>query len=58
MFLSMSNAKRALYTRAQKRNKFGAHKYVYPAGTMRALRGWFEGEIAARFAQARVLYWT
>ena len=44
--------------RSEKRGKFGAIKYVYPAGTMRALRGWFEDAIAARFAQARVLYWT
>jgi spore photoproduct lyase len=45
-------------TRAQKRNKFGGVKYVYPPDTMKTLRAFFEAEIARRFPQARVLYWT
>jgi spore photoproduct lyase len=44
--------------RAIKRNKFGGVKYVYPRETMRDLRGFFEREIAARFPQAEILYWT
>ena len=44
--------------RAEKRTKFGAVKYVYDAATMKALRAWFEAEIAARLPAARVLYWT
>lgn len=45
-------------TRAVKRNKFGGEKYVYPRETMAELRGFFEREIARRFPQANVLYWT
>ena len=44
--------------RAEKRNKFGGVKYVYPADTMRGLRGFFAREIARRLPQARILYWT
>ena len=44
--------------RAEKRNKFGGVKYVYPREQMAELRGWFEEEIAARFGAGRVLYWT
>jgi spore photoproduct lyase len=44
--------------RSAKRNKFGGVKHVYPRETMRELRDWFAGEIAARFPEARVLYWT
>ena len=44
--------------RTEKRNKFGGVKYVYPTDTMRGLRGFFESEIAARFPQGRILYWT
>ena len=44
--------------RVKKRNKFGGVKYVYPPDTMKALRAFFEREIAARFPQARILYWT
>jgi len=45
-------------SRAQKRNKFGGVKYVYPPETMKALRRFFEAEIARRFPQGRILYWT
>ncbi len=45
-------------TRAQKRNKFGGVKYVYPPETMKSLRRFFEAEIARRFPQGRILYWT
>ena len=41
-----------------RRTKFGSVKYVYDADTMRALRIFFEEEIAARLPQARILYWT
>lgn len=44
--------------RSVKRNKFGGAKFVYPADTMKAMRAWFTREIAARFPQGRVLYWT
>jgi spore photoproduct lyase len=44
--------------RARKTTKFGSLKYVYPAQTMRELRGWFEQEVGARLPAARVLYWT
>ncbi len=44
--------------RVVKRNKFGGAKYVYPGDTMKTLRRFFEREIAARFPQARILYWT
>jgi spore photoproduct lyase len=45
-------------TRDVKRNKFGGTKYVYPRATMREMRAFFEREIAARFPQAQILYWT
>ena len=44
--------------RSEKRHKFGGVKYVYPRRTMGELRGWFEQEIARRFPEARVLYFT
>jgi spore photoproduct lyase len=44
--------------RSEKRTKFGAIKHVYDVPTMKALRGWFEAEIAAKLPGARVLYWT
>ncbi len=44
--------------RARKTTKFGSTKYVYPVETMRALRGWFEAEVARRLPAARILYWT
>jgi spore photoproduct lyase len=45
-------------TRQVKRNKFGGTKYVYDPATMKALRQWFEREIAQRFPNAQILYWT
>ena len=44
--------------RAERRTKFGGSKYVYPAATMGALRGWFTREVKARWPGARILYWT
>jgi spore photoproduct lyase len=44
--------------RSRKLNKFGGAKYVYDSGTMRELRRFFEAEIAERFPDARILYWT
>lgn len=41
-----------------KRNKFGGLKYVYRQNVMTELRSFFETEIALRFPQARLLYWT
>lgn len=45
-------------SRTRKHGKFGAVKYVYPAGIMAELRGWFEHEIAAQLPACRILYWT
>jgi spore photoproduct lyase len=44
--------------RTEKRTKFGSIKQVYDKDTMRALRSFFETEIAARLPAARILYWT
>jgi len=44
--------------RVVKRNKFGGMKYVYDAKTMRELRQFFERELAKRFPQGKILYWT
>jgi spore photoproduct lyase len=44
--------------RSVKRNKFGGIKYVYDADTIKALSRFFEREIAQRFPQAQILYWT
>ena len=44
--------------RTTKRNKFGGTKYVYERSTMSELRTWFTDEIAARFPQSQLLYWT
>jgi spore photoproduct lyase len=44
--------------RAVKRNKFGGTKYVYPADEMKQLKQFFEQELAQRFPQAAILYWT
>ena len=44
--------------RSVKRNKFGGLKYVYDKGTMGELRAFFETEIALRFPDAELLYWT
>ncbi len=51
--LDLSEASRVI-----KRNKFGGMKYVYDAKTMRELRQFFERELAQRFPQGKVLYWT
>lgn len=45
-------------TRSIKRNKFGGIKYVYPQTIIKQLRGFFERQIAERFPQAELLYWT
>jgi spore photoproduct lyase len=44
--------------RAEKRNKFGGRKFVYPAPVMRELRAGIEADLAARLPTAEVLYWT
>ncbi len=41
-----------------KRNKFGGTKYVLPKDTMKTMRNYFTQQIAQRFPQAEVLYWT
>ncbi len=51
--LEMNEEKRAV-----KRNKFGGLKYVYTKDVMSELRTFFETEIAVRFPEARLLYWT
>ena len=45
-------------SRAVKRNKFGGTKFVYAKDTMKTLRGFFEREIAVRFPETQLLYWT
>jgi spore photoproduct lyase len=45
-------------TRAEKRTKFGTVKYVYPTGTMRELRRFFEEALGRHLPGARLLYWT
>ncbi len=44
--------------RDMKRNKFGGTKYVLPKATMQRMRTFFTQQIAQRFPQAEVLYWT
>ena len=44
--------------RAQKRNKFGGVKYVYPKALMDEMRGWFAEAIARTLPNAQLLYWT
>ncbi len=44
--------------RSVKRNKFGGTKFVYTKDTMKTLREFFEAEIAVRFPEAQLLYWT
>jgi len=51
--LDMDEEKRSI-----KRNKFGGTKYVYDTDTMKMLRRFFEDEIARRYPNARILYWT
>ena len=45
-------------TRRIKRNKFGGVKYVYDRDITQALKAFFTAEIARRFPQAELLYWT
>ncbi len=44
--------------RRQKRGKFGAVKYVYPAPVMAELKAWFTHELDTVLPQARQLYFT
>ena len=44
--------------RAQKRNKFGGVKYVYPKALMHEMRTALEEGVARHLPGARVLYWT
>lgn len=44
--------------RSEKRTKFGSVKHVYDAATMKAIRRFFEDELAAQLPQARLLYFT
>lgn len=44
--------------RSEKRTRFGSVKQVYDAITMRALRTFFEAEIARALPSARILSWT
>ncbi len=44
--------------RRQKRGKFGAVKFVYPAPVMAELKSWFSSELAAVLPSAQVLYFT
>jgi spore photoproduct lyase len=44
--------------RTAKRNKFGGTKYVYEKDIMKELRGFFDRELARRFPNAKILYWT
>ena len=45
-------------TRAEKRNKFGGFKYVYPKNAMGEMRAFLEGKLHEVLPTARVLYWT
>lgn len=51
--LDMSNEGRDI-----KRNKFGGTKYVYSKELMKQMKSFFTTEIAVRFPQSRILYWT
>jgi spore photoproduct lyase len=44
--------------RVRKTTRFGSTKHVYPAATMRELRGFLEEALARRLPSARVLYWA
>ncbi len=44
--------------RTQKRSKFGGVKYVYPREVMRELKTWFQQQLASRFPDVPLLYWT
>ena len=41
--------------RVRKTTRFGSTKHVYPAATMRELRGFLEGALARRLPSARLL---
>lgn len=45
-------------SRSTKTNKFGGTKYVYTKDVMKQLKSFFEKQIAIRFPQASILYWT
>ena len=45
-------------SRAVKQTKFGGLKYVYTPVEMKDLRTFFQAEIAKRFPEAPLLYWT
>ena len=45
-------------SRTEKRNKFGGVKFVYPREIMREMKDWFHQEIATRFPDSKILYWT
>ncbi len=44
--------------RSTKRNAFGGLKFVYTKDTMLELRQFFMTELAKRFPEAKILYWT
>ncbi len=44
--------------RAVKQNKFGGMKYVYTPDLMKTMKQFFYSEIAIRFPQSKILYWT
>lgn len=44
--------------RTKKHNKFGGIKYVYTPDMMNRMKAFFYSEIARRFPNAQVLYWT
>lgn len=44
--------------RAQKRNKFGGVKYVYPKELMAEMKGWFGEAVGQYLPGAHLLYWT
>ena len=44
--------------RSKKTNKFGGHKFVYPKEQMTELKEWFREQIAGRFPEEEVLYFT
>ncbi|MCQ8183836.1 spore photoproduct lyase family protein [Parvularcula maris] len=44
--------------RAQKRNKFGGVKYVYPKELMGEMKAWFASAVAEHLPNAQLLYWT
>lgn len=51
--LEMDETKRAV-----KQNKFGGMKYVYTPDVMKTMKQFFYSEIAIRFPEAKILYWT